>query len=464
MEKIKIQRLIGLYIIFAILVVAWNSFGFWVLFRDNNSNNSYLITRQTEQAERAFPPSLASAAGDIVEFGIYDWRVLEVRDGKALLLSEDLIEERLYHDENIEITWADSDMRAYLNGEFLDSFNTRDRSCIEQVRNSNEDNQWYGALGGEDTGDYIFLLSLEEVVQYFGDSGQLANRPQDGEYGSAALYIDDEYNEARIAYDKSYGTGWWLRSPGDRGSNVASVSYNGRIMMWGYNSSSSESGVRPALWLDLGLYEATPLALQPNEILKFGGYQWRVLEVSDGKLLLLSEYAFETRAYHGVWRDDLSFDQNLANLTTTWAESDMRAYLNGPFLESFRAEERERIAPTSNSTQDNQWYGTPGGEDSEDYIFLLSVEEVVQYFGDSGLLANPPAIVATSGEIDDQYNEARKAFDGSVYMMWETWWLRSPGEASYEAARVNGDGYIDMKGNFVDSKYPGVRPALWLKQ
>jgi hypothetical protein len=29
--------------------------------------------------------------------------------------------------------------------------------------------------GGNDTTDKIFILSIEEVVQYFGDSGQLAN-------------------------------------------------------------------------------------------------------------------------------------------------------------------------------------------------------------------------------------------------------------------------------------------------
>ena len=42
--------------------------------------------------------------GDIIQFGGHDWRVLDVRDGKALLLSDKIIEKRPYHDEYEDVT------------------------------------------------------------------------------------------------------------------------------------------------------------------------------------------------------------------------------------------------------------------------------------------------------------------------------------------------------------------------
>jgi hypothetical protein len=90
-----------------------------------------------------------------------------------------------------------------------------------------------GSDTGNDTDDYIFLLSLEEVVRYFGDSGQLANGPSENRNA-----IDDQYNEARIAYD--FGGWWWLRSPG-----------GGDIGVSGTRVDDDYHGVRPALWINL---------------------------------------------------------------------------------------------------------------------------------------------------------------------------------------------------------------------
>jgi hypothetical protein len=55
-------------------------------------------------------------------FGPYAWRILEQRDGKALLLSEDIIERRTYSDKFTAITWETCTLRTYLNGKFFESF------------------------------------------------------------------------------------------------------------------------------------------------------------------------------------------------------------------------------------------------------------------------------------------------------------------------------------------------------
>ncbi|MDR0220206.1 MAG: FecR family protein, partial [Lachnospiraceae bacterium] len=177
-----------------------------------------------------------------------------------------------------------------------------------------------------------------------------------------------------------------------------------------------------------------------GDIVGFGGYEWRVLEVSDGKALLLSEYVLELRPYNGEWRDDLTFDENIAALSTTWADCDLRAYLNGEFYDSLGADIKARIVETQVVNDDNPEYGTPGGADTNDKIFLLSIDEAEAYFSD---------------------DTARIAYDSSGAASW--WWLRSPGYGSRYAALVGRGGDVDVNGIYgIYIGYGGVRPALWL--
>jgi len=184
--------------------------------------------------------------GSIMKFGGYDWRVLEVKSGKALLLSDKIIENRAYHNTLTAITWSECDLRKYLKGEFFNSFSQADRNRILETTLKNKDNQWYGTNGGNATTDKVFLLSLEELVQYFGDSGKLKNRPKD------VWWFSDQYSQSRIAYTKG-GTAswWWLRSPGDNALSAAGVRSAGDVDVGGGRVSNNNGGVRPALWLNL---------------------------------------------------------------------------------------------------------------------------------------------------------------------------------------------------------------------
>gem|GEM_PF-5955260 len=71
--------------------------------------------------------------GDTVQFGELDWLVLAVEGDKALLLSKDLLEMRRYHDVYTWITWEDSDIRQYLNGEFYNGFSAEEKGWIVET-------------------------------------------------------------------------------------------------------------------------------------------------------------------------------------------------------------------------------------------------------------------------------------------------------------------------------------------
>jgi hypothetical protein len=175
-------------------------------------------------------------------FGGYTWRALDVQEDKALLITEVVIENRAYNTVLVG-TWESCTLREYLNGEFYNSFGS-EKSRIAQTENTNPDNQWYGATGGDSTKDSVFLLSIDEVVKYFGDSGQLEN--PENEYG-----IADQYSSERVAKFGNEAWWWWLRSPGGDSHRAAFVLANGALLVDGITVLYEEGGVRPALWLNL---------------------------------------------------------------------------------------------------------------------------------------------------------------------------------------------------------------------
>lgn len=197
--------------------------------------------------------------GSCIVFGDYTWRVLNKRDGSALILTESIIDQRPYHDAYAAITWADCTLRAYLNGEFLRTFSAAERERILPVTIQNPDNHWYGTKGGADTRDRVFLLSLEEAAcRYFGDSSDKLYHP--GKNQRYWFQRKDPNNGLRLAkLQNGQRWWWWLRSPGRVGVKAVYIhGTDGNIGIQGNNvlignlsDGRCTGGVRPALWLKI---------------------------------------------------------------------------------------------------------------------------------------------------------------------------------------------------------------------
>ena len=176
--------------------------------------------------------------GDKIAFDKYTWRVLDIQTDKALLLSDKALEHRPFHNDFLDITWEQCALRQYLNKGFYNAFNHTDRSKIEKSFVPNIKNPWHNTDGGADTSDYIFLLSIEEIIKYFGDFRQYYSE-----------WKTDPYKNARRTKNiNGKPTGWWLRSSGIHNKNVAYLNADGRIFVGG-DSVNRIYGVRPALWL-----------------------------------------------------------------------------------------------------------------------------------------------------------------------------------------------------------------------
>jgi len=199
--------------------------------------------------------NIPPAIGNIISFGNYKWRVLDVQGGEALIITEDVIEKRPYNEKYSDVTWETCELRKYLNKKFLRKFTKEQQGQIIEKRIPNPRNLWYGTKGGNNTSDKIFLLSLEEADKYFGDSGDYLNERRK-KYDNGTWIVvsyghgfSNSHDSDRIVNYGSEACCWWLRSPGNC-SNYATIVYaGGHVDVDGYGVTYASGGVRPALWL-----------------------------------------------------------------------------------------------------------------------------------------------------------------------------------------------------------------------
>lgn len=213
--------------------------------------------------------------------------------------------------------------------------------------------------------------------------------------------------------------------------------------------------------------------------------EWRILDVKDGKALILSEYALRAgsyfnpdwikfkytwweRSYIGdVGRNNKPGKGNTASYSFTpdhillddgtyGTEADLyythaRYWLNGEFYETaFSDEERERINLTLNENKDNPDSKIDGGPDTWDYVFFLSYDECRTYFTNNEDSRCQPTPAAKAS-----HKEMKKSMN--CY-----WWLRSPGEFRCNAMYVGPNGRLSTYGSDVGHDSLGYRPAMWI--
>ncbi|MCL2577284.1 MAG: DUF6273 domain-containing protein [Defluviitaleaceae bacterium] len=187
--------------------------------------------------------------GSTIRIGGINWRILEIMGKRALVISEDIIGTKWYHDNDTGTSWANCGLRQYLNGTFYNAFSAREKSRIAKVKINNPKNPWFGTNGGNDSLDNIFLLSIDEVLKYFGDSYQIRKKP------TSAGNFDDQYNEGRIAQNTNRKNHWWwLRSPGFSTNRAVFISPTGSFFVYGgiiNGGNNTSGGIRPAMWVNI---------------------------------------------------------------------------------------------------------------------------------------------------------------------------------------------------------------------
>lgn len=157
---------------------------------------------------------------------------------------------------------------------------------------------------------------------------------------------------------------------------------------------------------------------EPGDTVIIGGYNWIILNKSEDKALLIKKVALEKRAY------------NIEAAAITWENSTLRQFLNNDFLlHTFSESERNNILQ-SNIENSKSVYGTDGGNNTLDSIFLLNTMEA------------------------NEYQTFLKGVKSNS-------WLRSPGYSQNSAAFMTEKGTVMDYGYMVTSEDFTVHPVLW---
>ena len=381
------------------------------------------------------------------------WQILSKDGDDLFLLADKALDCKRYNETNTGVTWETCTLRTWLNNEFLNTaFSKAEQNGITTTTVVNVDNPEYATNGGNNTQDKIFLLSLDEVANT--SYGFRSGREY---YDQARICEATAYATQQGAYIE-YSSWWWLRSPGDSSDDAAYVSNaDGYASAYGSNVDSSNNAVRPALHLNLSsltssdykMCERKNVSVKAStyDLVELGSYEgkalrWRVLSKNGNDVFLLADRYVTKKEYNDEYKD------------ITWEDCTLRTWLNGDFYNTaFSDSEKAAIQETTYENADNPFYHTSGGNDTKDYVTLLSLSDIVNpsYGFPEKYDCNSETRIATGLDSDGTSQ------NGSY-----CWWLRSPGINSSDAAFVTGYGCAYANGNFVFNDYYAVRPALYL--
>lgn len=226
----------------------------------------------------------SKAIGDTFSFGQYnnkpiEWEVLDKNENSMLLISKYVLDYLPLFDTSSEITtenyqnacWEESTIRKWLNENFYNNaFNEQEQEILMISNNANENGFWTeysetsvkhilqttidngGVIDFEETEDKVFLLSLEEIENYYGID-ETENKFSFSSPNAVAKDLSGEDSP------------WWLRSVRctitklqdgsiyQVSASPCMIGSEGQVnTSFGTDNWSYELGVRPAIRIDIG--------------------------------------------------------------------------------------------------------------------------------------------------------------------------------------------------------------------
>ena len=148
------------------------------------------------------------------------WVVLKVLDDRMLVISDDCVCVR-ERNKGDNCSWEVAGLRRFLNDSYYnEKFSDTQKEMILLTHNTNQGNTKKTVSAGNDTDDYIFVLSADEINEL----------------------MPDKQSRERTQF-------WWVRTPGANRNQFCFVGAKGTIFSNGW--VGGPRGVRPCMWLKL---------------------------------------------------------------------------------------------------------------------------------------------------------------------------------------------------------------------
>ncbi len=363
--------------------------------------------------------------GDVITFGSWDqdgksggepisWIVLCQGVGKTFVLSEKILEYQCFQngteaDQYPQALYRDSDLRKFLNGEFYNgAFTDDEKAAIPTVKitTAYKDEKFFERT--YETEDKVFPLSRDEEARYVcGVGTNIFGYPTERVLEENPYILSSISNVPGV----EKAAAWWLRDMGTENAKKAAYVYASATQKRNYDKAVYEkSGVRPAMWIvhnaeELEAYEKGELqpkadeeldnaiaALKTGYKLKFGKYDknsynmdgyedlyWTVISEDSDSFLLVSDDQIGSMEF--TMKDS---DGNRPE-ETSWAESDLRKYLNGDVLMDLMFSPQEKSKLLLSHVVSSGDGDRNGGSEPDDYIFIPDINDYEKYLSSDGM-------------------------------------------------------------------------------
>ncbi len=377
------------------------------------------------------------------------WDILEEKDGKALIITHEIIDVKSYNSIYKEWKYEKSEVRQWLNNEFLKTAFSEDERDIIQltlVDNSTKPTKdIFYETPYENTNDKIFLLSYKEATTYYKNDTE---RKAKGSLHAKKQGLEDS---------GGYST-WKLRTHAYNHDFYFKYYFVGEDGVIKNTSLGSYEGVRPSCWINLKFAKVIKkssskkiiepqnnksIVIRDENTITFGSYydidnktkeplKWDILKEKDGKALIITHDIIDAKPFH--------------KKSNNYEKSEIRKWLNNDFYNiAFDEKEREKIQLTNvdNSIDSTGFTDNKLCKDTIDKLFLLSRNEVNTYFKSENEKIAEPTVYA---------------FKLSSFA--KDWWLRSSYPSKNIVLVITDNGHIIVSNVKWDQ---GVRPACWIK-
>ena len=299
---------------------------------------------------------------------------------------------------------------------------------------------------------YLGVRKDEEALKQTQDTSEIMAVAE--KYAEMGDYLDcaDRFaklkNQATAILDDKYETALQMRDEGNYGEAYKIFVGLGEYRDSLLNAASilKEHPKTPYQIAGVGDYVTMGVCEQDNETENGKeAIEWLILAKENERILVISKYLLAAKSFHSDW-----------GYAITWENCTLRSWLNGEFMnEAFTPEEQAIILSTTVTAEKNPKYDAYEGNNTHDKLFLLSINEVKEYFdrdADPRCKTTPYAFY-TSGSITGYRPD------------YDLWWLRtsgSPFRNHSSAVVVSDDGEILLHGAPVDNHLYFVRPAMWI--
>ncbi len=187
-----------------------------------------------------------------------EWFVLaeDTENNKILVISKQIIDGKPYDSSGEAVAWNDSELRTWLNTEFLENaFKESEQSIIAESEILNDSGEVVCV-------DKVFLITSELFGQYLSPYSEYPKEAQATEYAyEQGLLCGSGKHRPKTGgtirfsngdkYSSSFSYAYWWYLDTEETKRIHYISSSGNPVTSSYDNVDDIYGVRPAMWLDL---------------------------------------------------------------------------------------------------------------------------------------------------------------------------------------------------------------------